>query len=90
MVVVPGKKLPVTDLEQALCREYFFRRLLDDNQPVLVLIYGRQIEIMIESYRRKKLGWNARSITILTPGGFVSELNNSSKGNRHYLKYPQV
>ncbi|MEZ7852787.1 MAG: hypothetical protein QMB42_02805 [SAR324 cluster bacterium] len=43
---------------------------------------------MLESYRKKKLGWYARSSTILTPGGFVAELDNSSKGNRLYLKYP--
>ena len=43
---------------------------------------------MLESYRKKKLGWYARSITILTPCGFVAELDNSSKGNRLYLKYP--
>ena len=83
------EKLPFTDLGQALRREHLFRWLPYDNRPVLVRIYGRQIEIMLESYRRKKLGWYARSSTILTPGGFVAELDNSSKGNRLYLKYPQ-
>ena len=43
---------------------------------------------MLESYRKKKLGWYTRSIIILTPGGFVEELDNSSKVNRLYLKYP--
>ena len=79
-------KLRFTDLGQALRREHFFRWLPYDNRPVLVLMYGRQIEIMLESYRRKKLGWYARSSTILTPGGFVAELDNSSKSNRLYLK----
>ena len=82
-------KLPFSDLGQALRREHFFRWLPYDNRPVLVLMYGRQIEIMLESYRRKKLGWYARSSTILAPGGFVAELDNSSKDNRLYLKNPQ-
>ena len=43
---------------------------------------------MLESYHKKKLGWYASSNTILTPGGFVAELDNSSKVNRLYLKYP--
>ena len=80
------EKLPFTDLGQALRREHLFRWLPYDNRPVLVRIYGRQIEIMLESYRRKKLGWYARSSTILTPGGFVAELDNSSNSNRLYLK----
>jgi hypothetical protein len=42
---------------------------------------------MLESYRKKKLGWYARR-AILTPGGFVAEQDNSSKVNRLYLKYP--
>jgi len=79
-------KLPFADLGQALRREHFFRWLPYDNRPVLVLMYGRQIEIMLEAYRRKKLGWYARSSTILTPGGFAAELDNSSKNNRLYLK----
>ena len=83
------EKLPFTDLEQALSREHFPYWLPYDNRPVLVRMYGRQIEIMLESYRRKKLGCYARSITILMLGGFVAELDNSSKGNRLYLKYPQ-
>ena len=33
------KKIPFTDLGQVLHREYFFRRLLDDNRPVLLRIY---------------------------------------------------
>jgi 2',3'-cyclic-nucleotide 2'-phosphodiesterase/3'-nucleotidase len=82
-------KLPFADLGQALRREHFFRWLPYDNRPVLVRMYGRQIEIMLESYRRKKLGWYARSSTILVPGGFVAELDNSSKGNPLYLKNPQ-
>ena len=79
-------KLRFTDLGQVLRREHFFRWLPYDNRPVLVLMYGRQIEIMLEAYRRKKLGWYARSSTILTPGGFAAELDNSSKNNRLYLK----
>ena len=51
------KKIPIMNLGKALRRGSLFRRLLDDNQPVLVQMYGRQIEIMIESYRRKKMGW---------------------------------
>jgi len=82
-------KLRFTDLGQALRREHFFRWLPYDNRPVLVLMYGRQIEIMLESYRRKKLGWYARSSTILTPGGFAAVLDNSSNSNRLYLKNPQ-
>ena len=80
------EKLPFADLGQVLRREHFFRWLPYDNRPVLVLMYGRQIEIMLEAYRRKKLGWYARSSTILTPGGFAAELDNSSKSNRLYLK----
>ena len=29
------------------------------------------------------------SSTIFIPSGFLAELDNSSKGNRLYLKYPQ-
>ena len=42
---------------------------------------------MFESYHRKKLGWYERSTVIITQSGFVAELDNSSKGNRLYLKY---
>jgi hypothetical protein len=48
-------------------------------------MYGRQIKIMLQSYCRKKMGWYAHSIAILTLGGFVAELDNSSKANQLYL-----
>ena len=35
------------------------------------------------------MGCYACSSSIFTPGGFVPELDNSSEGNRLYLKYPQ-
>jgi hypothetical protein len=35
------KKLPFTDLGQALRWEHFFRRLSYDNRPVLVRLYSR-------------------------------------------------
>ena len=53
-------KRPFSDLGQKLRREYLLRWLPYDNRPVLVLMYGRQIEIMLESYRSKRwAGTNA-------------------------------
>ena len=46
------EKLPKSDLGNSLRREHFFRWLPYDNQIVLVQQFGRQIEIMLESYRR--------------------------------------
>ena len=79
------EKLPESDLGQTLRREHFFRWLPYDNRLVLARLFGRQIEILLESYRRKQLGWYARSSTILAPGGFVAVIDNSSRESRLYL-----
>ena len=44
---------------------------------------------MLESYRRKKLGWYACNSASIAWGGFVAELYNPSKDVRIYLKNPQ-
>ena len=79
------EKLRKSDLGQPLRREHFFRWLPYDNRLVLAQLSGRQIELMLESYRRKKLGWYARSSTILAPGGFIAEIDNSSNESRLFL-----
>lgn len=79
------EKLPESDLGKSLRREHFFRWLPYDNRIVLVQLFGRQIEIMLESYRRKQFGWYARSSTILAPGGFTAEVDKSRKGSRLFL-----
>ena len=79
------EKLSESDLGQPLRREHFFRWLPYDNRLVLAKLYGRQIEIMLESFRRKQLGWYARSSTILAPGGFVAKIADSSKRPRFNL-----
>ncbi|MBT3715573.1 MAG: hypothetical protein HOG45_03315 [Deltaproteobacteria bacterium] len=79
------EKLPESDLGNLLRREHFFRWLPYDNRIVLVQMFGRQIEIMLESYRRQKFGWYARSSTILAPGGFTAEVDKSRKGSQLFL-----
>ena len=79
------EKLPESDLGNSLRREHFFRWLPYDNRIVLVQLFGRQIEIMLESYRRQKFGWYARSSTILAPGVFTAEVDKSRKGSRLLL-----
>ena len=79
------EKLPESDLGNLLRREHFFRWLPYDNRIVLVQLFGRQIEIMLESYRRQQFGWYARSSTILAPGGFTAEVDKSRKGSRLLL-----
>jgi len=76
------EKLPESDLGNSLRREHFFRWLPYDNRTELVQLFGRQIEIMLESYRRQQFGWYARSSTILAPGGFTAEMDKSRKGSR--------
>ena len=68
-----------------LRREYFFHWLPYDNRIVLVQLFGRQIEIMLESYRRHiHPVWMGGS-TILAPGGFTVEVDKSRKGSRLLL-----
>ena len=68
-----------------LRREHFFHWLPYDNRIVLVQLFGRQIEIMLEYYRRQQFGWYARSSTILAPRGFSAEMDKSRKGLRLLL-----
>ena len=79
------EKLSESDLGNSLRREHFFRWLPYDNRIVLVQLFGRQIEIMLESYRRQQFGWYALSSTILAPGGFTAEVDKSRKGSRLFL-----
>ena len=79
------ERLPKSDLGNSLSREHFFHWLPYDNQIVLVQLFGRQIEIMLESYRRQQFGWYARGSTILALGGFTAEVDKSRKGSRLLL-----
>ena len=79
------EKLPKSGLGNSLRREHFFRWLPYDNRIALVQLFGRQIEIMLESYRRQQFGWYGRSSTILAPGGFTAEVDKSRKGSRLLL-----
>ncbi|MBC8260156.1 MAG: metallophosphoesterase [SAR324 cluster bacterium] len=76
------EKLPTSDLGKPLRREHFFRWLPYDNRIVLVQMFGRQIEIMLESYRRKQFGWYVRSSTILVPGGFSAKVDTTDRDSR--------
>jgi hypothetical protein len=73
------EKLPESDLGNSLHQEHFFLWLPYDNRIVLVQLFGRQIEIMLESYRRQQFGWYERSSTILATGGFTAEVDKSRK-----------
>jgi len=83
--VVAFGKTSKNDLGNSLRREHFFRWLPYDNRIALVQLFGRQIEIMLESYRRQQFGWYTRSSTILTPGGFTAEVDKSRKGSQLLL-----
>ncbi|MBS1255524.1 MAG: 2',3'-cyclic-nucleotide 2'-phosphodiesterase/3'-nucleotidase [Deltaproteobacteria bacterium] len=78
-------KLPKSDLGKPLLREHFFRLLPYDNTLVQVGLYGRQIEILLEPYRRRQLGRYARSSTVLAPGGIVAEPDRTQNDQKLLL-----
>lgn len=88
--LLPGrwrwKKIPQKELHHSLKRLHLFRWLPYDNFLVQSQLYGRQIQILLETYRRQQQGRFFRSNSLLNPGGFQASFADNEGATRLRLQ----